>query len=404
MTCPVQSQRHFLFFQGNASWFFRCLAEALHARGHNVTRLNICGGDRLFWGADDWNAIDFRGRPEGFRSFVKDLFDRSRITDVIMFSDTRIFQQQLIEAATARGARAWVFEEGYLRPHWITLELGGVNGFSPMPRSAESIRRRAFELQAPSPQSAVGPGLWTRIALDFRWQIANYLMLYRYPHYRTHRPYPIFAEYASWTLRLAKLLWRRASGLIGRRKAYRAPYFLFALQLDSDSQIRIHSPFGRLPTAIYAVLEDFAAHAAADCRLIIKNHPLDNGWINYSRLIRRASRKFGIADRVQFIDGGDLYELIDHAEGVVTVNSTVGMTAIAHGVPTICLGTAIYDFEGLTFQGPLCQFWNAPTKPKLDLYCDFHKVVMNDCLVNGNFYTSAGVNLAVLNSIERLIN
>jgi capsule polysaccharide modification protein KpsS len=33
----------------------------------------------------------------------------------------------------AKGIRFLAFEEGYLRPHFITLEEGGVNAFSPCP-------------------------------------------------------------------------------------------------------------------------------------------------------------------------------------------------------------------------------------------------------------------------------
>ncbi|WP_458339329.1 capsular polysaccharide export protein, LipB/KpsS family, partial [Bordetella pertussis] len=35
-----------------------------------------------------------------------------------------------VALARASGVRVHVFEEGYFRPHWVTLERGGVNAHS----------------------------------------------------------------------------------------------------------------------------------------------------------------------------------------------------------------------------------------------------------------------------------
>jgi capsular polysaccharide export protein len=44
-------------------------------------------------------------------------------------------------------------------------------------------------------------------------------------------------------------------------------------------------------------------------------------------------------------------------------SSTVGCQALARGVPVMALGKAIYDIAGLTHQGELDEFWNAPEAP-----------------------------------------
>lgn len=396
-------RRHFLFLQGNASHFFRRLAEALVAEGHDITRINPCGGDRLFWGGD-WRAVDYRGRPDAFAAFVDDVCARRAVSDVILHNDCRPLHRAAIAAARRRGIRVHVFEEGYLRPHWLTLEREGINGFSRLPDDPDWYRETARRLPPPPPAEPVGSGLRERILYDFQWQAANYLRLARYPHYRTHRPYPIWAEYATWLRRLAVLRQRRrrAEREVAALVAGTRPFFLFPLQLDSDSQVRIHSPFGRLPVAIAAVVESFAAHAPPDSLLVIKNHPLDNAWINYPRLVRRLARKRGIAERVRFLDGGDLNALIDHARGTVLVNSTVGLTALARQGPVIALGQAIFDLPGLTFQGPLATFWRDATPPDASLLGDYLRVLEHACLVNGNYYTEAGMRLAIRNALPRL--
>ena len=395
--------RRFLFLQGNASWFFKRLGAALAERGHGVHRINICGGDWWFWG--DWQAEDFTGPPSAVGAHAGRVMDREGITDLILHNDTRRVHLDSIQEARRRGITPWVFEEGYLRPHWLTLEAGGINGYSPLPRDPNWYRAEAARLGPAPAHTPVGPGTKWRVLHDFRWQWANYRYLYRWPRYRTHRPYPIWAEYATWARRLATLKWRQAQArreVAARARADGRPFFLFPLQLDSDSQIRLHSPFGRLPAAIRHVIADFARHAPAEVDLVIKNHPLDNGWINYRRVVRRAARGHGVADRVTFIDGGDLNALVDAARGTVMVNSTVGLTAVSRGAATVCLGTAIYDLDGLTDQQPLAAFWTRPQPPDPGLYDAFCRVLLDRALFNGNYYTEEGMRLAVDNAVREI--
>lgn len=79
-------------------------------------------------------------------------------------------------------------------------------------------------------------------------------------------------------------------------------YFLFPLQLDSDSQVRRYSPFSGMKEAIAHVLTSFAHSAPKSMHLLIRNHPLDNGLINYRRYIRRFSHACGLEGRVHFVE------------------------------------------------------------------------------------------------------
>ncbi len=396
--------RSFLFVQGIASRFFRRFGEELVARGHKVTRVNICGGDRIFWGRDDWNAVDFQERPDGLKSFILDLIKQHDVSDLVFFSDCRPAHRAAIAAAKWTGTAVWVFEEGYFRPHWITMERDGVNAFSRLPDDPKWYIENAHRFSPEGSPYRVGGGLRERILMDFRWQAANYTHALRYPHYRTHRPYPIWAEYATWTTRLAVLRYRQQRAETFTRDLLESgtSFHLFPLQLNSDSQVRIHSPFHGMDTAIEAVISNFATWAPKDQHLVIKNHPLDNAWINYPRLIARLVRDCDISDRVHFIDGGNLLTLIDHAIGTVTVNSTVGLTALERGGSTICLGRAVYNIPGLTFDGLPADFWKSPPPPDKQLLKAFRRVTLAVSVINGNFYTDEGVSLAVEECARRI--
>lgn len=397
-------RRSFLFLQGNAGWFYLRLGRALAEAGHDVGRVNICGGDRRFWG--DWQAVDFRDEPDAWPAFVERQYEARAVSDIVLFGDCRPVHRAAIAAARRRGIAVHVFEEGYLRPNWVTLERDGVNGHSRLPDDPDWYRATARRLPPFDMGVSVGAGMRGRVVHDFQWQLSNYTRLWRYPHYRTHRPYPIWAEYATWARRLSTLKWRQAEARTAVADLVRGtrPFFLFPLQLDTDSQVRVHSPFGGLAAAIDAVLTDFARHAPAESLLVVKNHPLDNGWIDYRRMVRRRTRALDIAGRVLFLDGGDLNALIDHGRGVVTVNSTVGLTAIQRGACVVALGQAVFDMAGLTHQGPLADFWHRPAPPDPALFAAYRTVLLHACMVNGNFYGEDGVRLAVAGSLARMLS
>ncbi|KAK0357684.1 hypothetical protein LTR94_038459, partial [Friedmanniomyces endolithicus] len=71
------------------------------------------------------------------------------------------------------------------------------------------------------------------------------------------------------------------------------PYFLFPLQLDSDAQIRLHSPFAGIAEALNLIIASFARHAPADTRLVIKEHPLDNGVRDWEQTARDLAERYG---------------------------------------------------------------------------------------------------------------
>ena len=90
--------------------------------------------------------------------------------------------------------------------------------------------------------------------------------------------------------------------------------------------------------------------------------------------------------RVIYIHDAYLPQLIKRAKGVVTINSTVGLSALHHGTSIKTLGYAIYDIPGLTFQGDLAEFWNQPGVVDADLYQRFRAWLMRNNQVKGNFY------------------
>jgi capsular polysaccharide export protein len=395
-------RRTFLFLQGPHGPFFSLLAARLAEEGHRVHRINFNGGDRADWA--DWAgpAVDYRGSADDWPHFFDNFVVENRVTDLVLFGDCRPLHRAAHGMAKLRKLRIHVVEEGYIRPDWMTLELDGVNGNSTLSRDPKWYLAQARELP-PLPVHPPVPSSFDRRA---REAVAYYtqaiLQLWRFPHYRSHRPVPALIELYGWG-------WR----MLGRSKARRraeqtlrelgdAPYFAFPLQLNSDHQIRTHSPFGSMKVAAQFVIDSFARSAPPEMRLLVKEHPLDNGLINWRRLIARQAALRGIADRVLFLEEGDIAEIVANARGVVTINSTTGTLALSAGVPTAVLGQAVYHIAGITHQGALDNFWRKPKPPRPELYDAFCRVLVDRCLVHGGFLSDRGLEMLVQGSVDRL--
>ncbi|GGO79480.1 capsular polysaccharide biosynthesis protein [Marinobacterium nitratireducens] len=392
----------FLLLQGPATPFFARLADTLLEQGHRVFKVNFCTGDTLFRNRAQNIVFD---RPiEHWDAFLADLVERHGIDRVLLFGDCRPLHRRAIEQLKALGIKVHVYEEGYFRPNWITLEAGGTNGFSSLPKDPEWYLREAEKIAHYGDGDLVGGSLKVRAIQDMAYHISNLANPVLYPEYRTHRPHASHIEYLGWAQRFSRLPWRerRARQICQRLTAEQRPYYLFPLQLNSDYQIKVHSDFSGMPDAIAQVMRSFAEQAPRRAMLVIKNHPLDNGLINYRRLIEHLAGKLGLGRRVLFIDGGHLPTLLHSAKGVVTVNSTVGLSALFHGRPTQVLGKAIYNMRGLTHQGSLDSFWRQKQGPDKQLFHAFRNTIIHRTQLNGGFYNQRGIELAVQGSVQRL--
>src|SRR5262245_45984937 len=107
------------------------------ADGHEVLRVNFNMGDVAAWGRRP--SVPFRGRLDELPQFLNRVKGRHGITDQVLFGDCRPVHAPALDEK--RGIRTHVFEEGYFRPYWITLERDGVNAHSPLPRDPDWYRR-----------------------------------------------------------------------------------------------------------------------------------------------------------------------------------------------------------------------------------------------------------------------
>jgi capsular polysaccharide export protein len=386
-------ERSFLFLQGPQSFFFERVARALITRGHRVHRVNFNLGDRLVWRLP---ATDFRGTFDGWPGFIAKLLQERGVTDLILLGDRRPYHVAAIEEAEARDIRVMVTDLGYVRPDWLTLETGGTTGRSLFPRDPAAIRALAREFPAPDLGPRPTIPFHVLAVHDIAYNFATVLGRPLYPHYRRHGVYHPFAEYAAWIGNAPRRVSARRATTMAKTQLAAQPgsYFLFPLQLATDFQLRAHSPFAHATDALHAVLHSFATGAGAR-RLVVVSHPLDEGLINWRRRI-------GEQERVLFFEGGVSDALLANAAGVVTVNSTIGLTALRLGIAVKTLGKAIYDVPGLTHPGDLGGFWSDPRPPDAAFVNAFLRALIGASQVKGGYYTRAAQDRALPDFVERL--
>ncbi len=392
--------RSFLFLQGPISSCFDRLGRALIARGHRVYRINLHFGDQLFWRLP---ATHFRGRSADWRGFVAGILEQHQITDLVLHGDRRPYHIVAAEEARARGIAVIATDLGYVRPDWITLEYDGMTTYSRFPRDPGAIRALAAELPEPELRARFQTPFWLIAALDVAYNLGMVFGRPFYPHYRYHSICHPFAEYAGWLWSRPKKLFtaRAAAAEKGRLQAMPGSYFLVPLQLAADFQIRAHSPFCDLREAVREIIASFAASGSRR-KLVFVVHPLDNGLIGWSGLITRLAGYFGVAEQVLALQGGTPIELLRNAAGVVTINSTVGVTALHHGVPVKVMGNAVFDIVGLTCQSPLDVFWHDPQPPDPGLMAAFLRALVGTTQVKGGYYERASQACAIDGIVERL--
>lgn len=406
-TGQPEKKRAYLMLQGLATPFFRELALVLTADGSHLHKVNYCGGDQHFSPKVSARVKRhrFNSKQEALPDFYRALITDHCITDILLFGDCRPIHKVAIDLASKFDVQVWVFEEGYTRPGFVTLEAGGTNSWSPLPRTPEAVMARAEALgdntsnlvQLPNPMPA-------RVRMDLVHHFWNIFLKPLYFRYETHRPSKVTEELGGWINRFNR---KRRNKLendahIKLFETAEKPYFFVPLQLNSDYQIREHSPYEGTLDFIREVIASFAKNAPKGSHLMFKSHPLDNGMIDYRNYIAMAGIKHGIEDRISFLEGGDLDKFLKACEGVVLINSTVGYAALKKAKSIKTMGNAIYDIAGLTDQKPLDKFWKKPSAPDISLVADFLKVVRADSQLAGDFFTAPGIKMAAKAAAARI--
>jgi len=389
----TSSKRVFLMLQGPHGPFFWALGRMLRAAGATVWRVGFNAGDRAFWfstktflpysdPADDW--------PDHFAQIVAD----KNVTDIVLYGDTRPVHALAIERARALGLTIHVFEEGYIRPYWVTYERGGSNGNSSLMTLTVADMRKA--LDTIDHDNIEPPAHWGDMRQHiFYGALYHWFVMFRnsaFRHYRGHRELPVTREFLLYFKRLIMMPQHYMSRAWHTRRLLAGgfPFHIALLQLEHDTSFQVHSPYATMPEFIADVIAGFASGAPQHHHLVFKAHPLENDRRNLTHEVRRIAAEFGVADRVHYVRGGKLQRLLHTARSAVTVNSTAGQQVLSLGLPLKVFGHAVYDKPEFVSHQTLEAFFTRPERPDTRAYRDYRQFLLETSQIPGGFYSARG--------------
>ena len=382
----VKIQGNCLFLVGPLGTFFARLSNYLEK---NYVRTYKVLFPLHEYGFHKSRTIKYSEKIQFFKDFLSKLIIKYKIKHIFMYGNVIIPHRQaldLVKELNKKGdnIKTHIFELGYMRPNFITLERSGVNYTSRF-----LLDKDFYSKKVPYKNYPVSKKHKFRIrklwkAITFINHCLKNYQIVEFEHKLQPKPSYLWFQIKGFILKYYFI----ASEYSIKKKSFDInPFFVVILQVSSDSQIKIGSKIKDNKKFIYKVIKDFARAKLKNINLVIKHHPRDRGYTNYSNEIKEFAKEFGIGKNVLYIHDYFLSKVFKNpkCKGTVLINSTVGYQSLFHSIPLKALGITPYNLDGLSHQKSLTSFFLSPKKVDQLLFNKFYKYIMENSQINGNF-------------------
>lgn len=184
--------KNILFLQGPMGNFFKNVDLAFRKRGANTFKIGLNAGDWFFSNKD--NYVPYCGKKQKWGSFILDFLSKKNIDKVFLFGDCRFYQRVTLQAANELQIDVFVFEEGYIRPNFITMERQGVNNFSHIPREADFYKKLNITTLQEKEIFDAQPKYYHKLWSATTYTVIKDLFWFLYPHYEHHTHHNFITE------------------------------------------------------------------------------------------------------------------------------------------------------------------------------------------------------------------
>ena len=375
-----------LFLMGPIGTFFARLSNYLEKNNVRTYKISF---PLYEYGFPQSRIIKFHQDIFLFKNYLKKILIDEEIKHIFMYGNVLIPHKEaliLVEELKKEDihVNTHIFELGYLRPNFVTLESKGIN------YDSSFIKSREFYLKQDSYKFFPIPKKHARFRIRKIWKTISFIN-HSFKNYKIvdkeHKlqPKPVYIWYQIKGFFL-KYYFRLNEYEIKKKCFVEDKFFIVILQVSTDSQITEGSLIKDNKQFIYKVIKDFA-RANLNINLVFKHHPRDRGYTNYSDLIEKFSKEFGVYKKVFYIHDFFLSKLFrnPNCKGTVLINSTVGYQSLYHSVPVKSLGITPYNISGLTDQRDLISFFKNPSTVDKLLFNKFYKYILENSQINGNF-------------------
>lgn len=324
-----------------------------------------------------------------FKEFLRKIIFDKNIKHIFMYGIVLLphrYALDLVEELNREGIKihTHIFELGYLRPNFVTLEDQGVNYKSSLILDKKFFDKQKIYNIFPEARSK---GLRIRKIWKSITFINHSFKKYKIVEFdHKLQPKPIFIWYQIKGF-LLKYFYSFAEYSLKKKFLSINNFFIVILQVSSDSQLTHGSNIKDNNKFIYEVINSFAKAKLKNINLVFKHHPRDRGYTNYSKTIMKLSRKFDIKDNVFYFHDYSLAKIFQNSncKGTVLINSTVGYQSLYHSIPLKALGISPFNIEGLSDQRNLVSFFENPLPVDRLFFNKFYKFVLENSQINGDF-------------------
>ncbi len=317
-----RAERRFLFLQGPHGPFFHRLApDAARLGAPRSGASASTGATALFW-PERASYIAYAGDPEAWPDVLRGLIARHghHRHRRSMATPGRSMPRPC-DLPAPRGLTVHVFEEGYLRPYWVTYERGGVE--RPFAADADHARpdagRRWRSATCDLPDA---PARWGDMRQHVFWgALYHWFVLTGFRRLPQLPPAPrdlsvgagipaVPAQAGADAAAPARTGCWPPAGI----KHGGFPYHLVLLQLEHDASFRMHCPFASMTEFLTLCDRGLCARRAPTSPPGVQG-PSAGGRPRAASRAKSADwpQTHGVAERVHFVRGGKLAQLLNDA-------------------------------------------------------------------------------------------
>jgi len=286
-------------------------------------------------------------------AFTRKYLLNNKIELVMMHNDLRWQHALAIEICKELNIKYLVTERGIFRPNTTTVDFKGVNGYSNLPKGKEFYKNSDIKVKKLK-NYKVSKTLNLKINIRFSFfillnKIGN---IFNLNSNIKNKSYSL-----SYYINL--LIKQKFSKSNNIKIKLPKKYIFIPLQVNTDTQILIHSDFKNMQEFISKVENDFYS-LDSNLELVFKIHPMEQGIVDYT------------FDERSIVIQSDTNELIQNSEFLITINSTVGFEAIQQKKKVMVLGKAFFKIEDIS----VCS-------SKESFKQDLQNLLLNDIILDG---------------------
>ncbi len=383
--------------------FFKDLCAFGDTHGVRFERMAFDGGD--FFEAPKGRCHLFRGADDQWAPFCLDRLSQGQYDLLVVYNDALPFNRVAVDCARQLKIPYVTLENGYLRPHWVTLEAGGVNGNSSL--VGVPIECREGNERSPLDDDVLFEHRMANHVAATMWHFTVAILTSGFFPYRPrYYGVAVLRQGIGYAFQYYRPMSRSEKMFTAQMRAEQnrgsGARFLCVLQKPGDTQLQVHSDISENNVFLGKVLESFAQSAPADAFLAVKRHPYDYGIERTGQFFHETTQRLGIADRCVLLEKMKMVEALDWSDALIVNNSSTGLEALRYNRPVIALGRALYNRPGLTFTGGLDAFWGDPGGVDQGMVEAFVSLLRTRSQVNGGFYSQEARRILFPRLLDRM--